>query len=125
MAQAFDISNLHYLSNRIHSLNLKYLRSTTLGCKDIRNRKFKFVTKTQILSIHILFNNDLEKKKNKFQLQRIMNLRPNKKTSLQFFEIIKLNNFQTRISWAYHFGAHDYSFQIFGAFNESYFGDLI
>ena len=117
MAQAFDISNLHYLSNRIHSLNLKYLRSTTLGCKDIRNRKFKFVTKTQILSIHILFNNDLEKKKKQVSAAENHESKTNKKTSLQFFEIIKLNNFQTRISWAYHFGAHDYSFQIFCAFN--------
>ena len=35
--------------NRI--LSLKYLRSTTLGCKDIRIRKFEFVTKTQFLCI--------------------------------------------------------------------------
>ena len=34
-------------SNRIHSL--KYLRSTTMGCTDIRIRKFEFVTKTQFL----------------------------------------------------------------------------
>ena len=34
-------------SNGIFSL--KYLRSTTLGCKDIRIRKFEFVTKTQFL----------------------------------------------------------------------------
>jgi len=35
------------LSNRIHSL--KYLRSTTLGCKDIGIRKSEFVAKTQFL----------------------------------------------------------------------------
>ena len=34
------------LSNRIHSL--KYLRSTTLCCKDIRIRKSEFGTKTQL-----------------------------------------------------------------------------
>ena len=34
-------------SNRIHSL--KYLRFTTVGCKDIRIRKYEFVTKTQFL----------------------------------------------------------------------------
>ena len=33
--------------NRIHSL--KYLRFTTVGYKDIRIRKFEFVTKTQFL----------------------------------------------------------------------------
>ena len=36
-------------SIRIHSF--KYLRSTTLGCKDIRSRKSEFVAKTQFLSI--------------------------------------------------------------------------
>jgi len=35
------------LCNRIHSL--KYLRSTTLGCRDIRIRKSEFVSKTQFL----------------------------------------------------------------------------
>ena len=35
------------LSNRIH--NLVYLRSTTLGCKDIEIRKSEFVVKTQFL----------------------------------------------------------------------------
>ena len=34
-------------SNRIHSV--KYVRSTTLGCKDTRIRKSEFVTKTQFL----------------------------------------------------------------------------
>ena len=33
MMQTVDISNLDYFKNRSHSL--KYLRSMTLGCKDI------------------------------------------------------------------------------------------
>ena len=37
--------------NRIHCL--KYLRSTTSGCKDIRIRKLEFVTKTQFLYLYI------------------------------------------------------------------------
>ena len=45
--QTADISNLDYLNNRSHSL--KYLRSMTLGCKDIRIKKSEFVTKTQFL----------------------------------------------------------------------------
>ena len=36
-------------SNRIHSL--KYLRFTTLGCKDIGIRKSEFVAKTQFLFV--------------------------------------------------------------------------
>ena len=36
--------------NRIHCL--KYLRSTTSGCKDIRIRKLEFVTKTQFLLLN-------------------------------------------------------------------------
>ena len=39
-------------SNRIHSL--KYLRSTTLGCKDIRIRKFEFVLQNCINN-HMVF----------------------------------------------------------------------
>ena len=38
----------------IHSL--KYLRSPTLKCKDIRIRKLKFVTKTQLLSMFSKFS---------------------------------------------------------------------
>ena len=43
-------------SNIIHSL--KYLRSTTISCKDIGIRKSEFVAKTQFLSafsIHLVF----------------------------------------------------------------------
>ena len=41
----FDILNLFDPTE----FNLKYLRSTTLGCKDNGIRKSEFVTKTQFL----------------------------------------------------------------------------
>ena len=51
----FSLFNVHpaslllsFLDRRIYSL--KYLRSTTLGCKDIRIRKSEFVAKTQYIS---------------------------------------------------------------------------
>jgi len=44
--QTFDISNLDYLSISINSL--KYLRSTTLGYKDMEIKKSEFVAKTQL-----------------------------------------------------------------------------
>ena len=44
----FDISNLNYLILLMYSL--KYLRSTTFGCKDIGIRKSEIVGKTQFLS---------------------------------------------------------------------------
>ena len=37
-------------SVRINSLSLKYERFTPTGCKDIGNRTFEFVAKTQFLS---------------------------------------------------------------------------
>ena len=49
MVETLDILNLDYLINIIQSL--KYLRSTTLGCKDIGIRKSEFVPKTQFLLI--------------------------------------------------------------------------
>ena len=52
MVQTFDISNLAFLSLSINSL--KYLRSTTLGYKDIEIRKSEFVAKTQLLYTHTL-----------------------------------------------------------------------
>ena len=36
-------------SGRSNSLSLKYQRFTPLGCKDIGDRKFKFVSKTRFL----------------------------------------------------------------------------
>jgi len=51
MVQIFDISDLDYFIN-----SLKYLRSTTLGYKDIENRKSKFVAKTELLFYLIFFN---------------------------------------------------------------------
>ena len=47
MVQTFDIQTYIILSISINSL--KYLRSTTLGYKDIEIRKSDFVTKTQLL----------------------------------------------------------------------------
>ena len=48
MFKTFDFSNLDYLMNRIHSF--KYLRSTKLGCKDIKIKKSEFVAKIKFLS---------------------------------------------------------------------------
>ena len=45
--KTFDISNFAFWSRRIHIL--KYLRSTTLGWKDIEIRKSEFVAKIQLL----------------------------------------------------------------------------
>ena len=45
MVQTFDILNLAYSIFKC----LKYLRSTTLGSKDIEIRKSEFVAKTQLL----------------------------------------------------------------------------
>ena len=47
MVQTFYISNFDYLSKSI--ISLKYLRSTTLGYKDIEIKKSEFVAKTQFL----------------------------------------------------------------------------
>ena len=42
-------------SGRSNSLSLKYQRFTPLGCKDIGDRKFKFVAKTQFqIDVEIL-----------------------------------------------------------------------
>ena len=48
MVKTFDISNFDYFINKHYSM--KYLRSTTLGYKDIEIRKSEFVTKTKLLS---------------------------------------------------------------------------
>ena len=48
IVQTFDISNLDYFIY-ININSLKYLRSTTLGYKDIEIRKSEFGAKTQLL----------------------------------------------------------------------------
>ena len=50
--QTFDISNLDYfiyISINYSINSLKYLRSTTLGYKDIEIKKSEFVAKTQLI----------------------------------------------------------------------------
>ena len=46
---------------------MKYLRSTTLGCKDIGNRKSEFVGKTQFLGFSVVNRDGF---KDQFQLKK-------------------------------------------------------
>ena len=50
MFSSLYLCNLIILSNR--NQRLKYLRSTTLGCKDIGIRQSEFVAKTQFLCLY-------------------------------------------------------------------------
>ena len=67
-----DVVHLIYFKLWIllYQISLKYLRSTTLGCKDIRIRNSEFVAKTNCL---LDFNVNFFKKKTHYRILALQN----------------------------------------------------